>query len=735
MNKNLKLRVSIILAVLATSLYFTFPLDKRINLGLDLKGGMDIVLKVETEKLAEKVRDDAVLRAMEILRNRIDSMGVGETLIQRQGIDGIIVQLPGVTDREAAMEMIGKVAQLEFKLVNSDPAKFKDALAGNIPDGYELKTIKKEHETPILISKDVALNGEAIADARVDFDRSGFGEPKISLSLSSAGSKKFADLTKTHVGEQLAIVLDGEVLSAPNIREPILTGTAEISGSFTFEEASLLSLALRSGALPAPMHVEEERTIGPLLGQDSVNAGIQAMMWGGAILFTFMIFYYFFAGFVADIALVFNLLIILGLMGFLKAMMPASTVTLTLPGIAGIILTLGMAVDANVLINERIREEINAGRPLGMAIQTGYNRAFSAIFDSNLTSLIAAFFLFQFGSGPIKGFAVTLAMGLMASMFTALTVTHTIFDVLLNLKWLKSFPMQNYFKNTKIDFISKRYIAYVLSGVIIIAGIWALVTKGKTVYGIDFAGGQIQEYRFAKPVLAEDLRQTLKSVGLNDAVIQQIEKQPENVIIRTSEDTYDKVSKTLKEKMPDNPAEMLRIEKVGPVVGKLLRQKAILAITMALAAILIYVGFRFKHFDFAAAGVVALIHDVFVALGLLVFVGRQIDLLVVTALMTIAGYSINDTIVIYDRVRENIKKFPKLTLKDVINLSVNQTLGRTFLTSFATMIVVVALYFWGGEVLNNFAFCLIVGFVSGVYSTVFVVSPLALAWNKKQRNG
>ncbi len=293
--------------------------------------------------------------------------------------------------------------------------------------------------------------------------------------------------------------------------------------------------------------------------------------------------------------------------------------------------------------------------------------------------------------------------------------------------------MINLFRNTKIDFISKRYFAYVLSGMIVAAGIWALWAKKDTAYGIDFAGGQIQEYKFEKPVIAENLRKILKDANLNDVIIQQFAKNPEIVIIRTTEDTYNKVSGLLKEKMTDNKFEVLRIEKVGPVVGKILRTRALLAILCAMIGILAYIGFRFKHFDFAMAGVIALLYDVFVALGLLVVFNRQVDLLVVTALLTIAGYSINDTIVVYDRVRENMIRSPKMSLRDIINLSVNQTLSRTVLTVFATMIVVVALFVWGGEVLNNFAFCLIIGFPSGVYSTVFVVSPLALAWQKKPR--
>ncbi len=733
MNKNLQGRVLLILAVIAASLAFIFPINKRINLGLDLKGGMHIVLKVETEKLPETARNDAVLRAIEILRNRIDSLGVGETLLQRQGEDQIIVQLPGITDRDSALAMIGKVAQLEFKLVNSDPEKIKEAFAGNIPEGYELKNIKKEDNESILVESKVALSGETVSDARVDFSQTGFGEPHISLTLNSTGSKTFAELTQNNVGKRLAIVMDGEVLSAPNIREPILSGTAEITGSFTFDEASLLALALRSGALPAPMHIEEERTIGPLLGKDSVAAGIRATVFGATAVFVFMIIYYFLSGLIANIALILNLLIIFGAMGFLNVMLPGSQTTLTLPGIAGIILTLGMAVDANVLINERIREELKVGKPLQIAVNNGYHRAFSAIFDSNLTSLIAALMLFQFGSGPIKGFAVTLAIGLISSMFTALTVTKTILEVLIRTRFIKSLPMLQFFKETKIDFIGKRQFFYALSVIVIVAGISSIVSKRDAAYGIDFSGGQLQEYRFQKAVNAENLRDALRLAGLENVAIQQFEKDPQTIIIRTDEDTFENVVKTFKEKLSDNSFEVLRIEKVGPVVGKALRLRALLAIVFALGGILIYVGFRFKHFDFAFAGVMALLHDVIVAAGVLVIMGRQIDLLVVTALLTIAGYSINDTIVIYDRVRENLITMRKASLKDVINLSVNQTLNRTILTTGATLLTVVSLYLFGGEVLNSFALCLLIGFISGTYSTVFIASPLVLAWHKKTR--
>jgi SecD/SecF fusion protein len=727
MSKNLRTRFLVILGVILFSLFFIFPVQKRINLGLDLKGGMHLVLNVETDKIAPNAKNDAVLRAMEILRNRIDAMGAGETVIQRQGEDQIIVQLPGITDRKKALEIVGRVAHLEFKLVNSDPSKLKEALAGNIPPGYDLKETKKEHEK-LLVAKESVIQGEAIADARVDFDQTGY-EPKISLTLNSVGTKEFGRITQEHVGEQLAIVLDGEVMSAPNIREAILTGQAEISGRFTFEEASVLALALRSGALPAPMHVEEERTIGPLLGKDSIEAGIRATVIGGIVLIVFMSGYYLLGGVIASIALVINLLMIMGAMGFLSATLPQSPMTLTLPGIAGIILTLGMAVDANILINERIREELNNQRPLAAAINAGFDRALSAIIDSHVTSIFAAIMLFVFGSGPIKGFAVTLSIGLAASLFTAVYISRTFFLTLLEYKAVKTLPMLHLFGETKIDFISKRYFFYALSFLITVGGLFALYKKGEHAYGIDFVGGQIQEYRFDKPVSADAVRASLKENGIEEAVIQQFEKNPENVIIRTSEDTAEKVETAFGKDFANNHYQLLRIEKVGPVVGKALRSKAIWAITLAMLCIVAYVGFRFKHFDFAVAAIVALMHDVLAALGLLVVFGHQVDLLVVTALMTIAGYSINDTIVTYDRVRENLNKqqYKKLSLREIINLSVNQTLGRTVLTTGATLSVVVVLYLMGGEVLHAFALCLLIGMVTGAYSTIFIASPLVLA--------
>jgi len=731
MERKLIYKILLILGVVGLCAYYVFPLEKRINLGLDLKGGMHLLLKVDTTHLEGSAKLDACDRAVEVIRNRIDEFGVRETSIQKQGVDEIVVQLPGVSDRERAIDIIGKTALLEFKVVSNDADKLKSALAGTVPEGYELKYILDENE-PLLLEKQAVLVGDSLTNASVRFDQSQFNEPIVSLQFNAAGAKKFAEVTAANVGRRLAILLDGKVQSAPRIREAIPSGEAVISGRFDAQTAQDLAIILRVGALPAPMHIEEERTVGPLLGQDSINKGVKASLVGCALVFIFMAGYYLLAGVISDIALSLNLIMILGGLGLLPVLFPGVSATLTLPGIAGIALSLGMAVDANVLINERIREEIKAGRNLRTAIGNGYSRAFTAIFDSNLTTLIAAFLLFQFGTGPIRGFAVTLTIGLLSSMFTAIVVTRVIFESLLNLGWIKnSLPMFRLIGETKFDFISKRKIFYALSVIIILIGLFSYFKKGPAAFGIDFAGGQLQEYSFKNPPSIDKVRQVLKGINLADATIQQFKDNPRAVLIRTSEDKNQVLTNKLKEAFPDDDIQILRIERVGPVAGKHLKGKAVSALIWSLVGILIYVGFRFKHINFAAAGVIALIHDVLVALGFLVITNRQIDLLSVTAFLTIAGYSINDTIVIYDRVRENARLYRKLSLKELINLSVNQTLGRTLLTSGVTLMVVAAILFYGGEVLSNFAFALFVGFISGVYSTIFIASPLVLAWSRK----
>ena len=726
MPSSLRWRIPLILAVVAFACWCTFPLSQRISLGLDLQGGTHLILKIDTSKVPPEARDkDVTGVAVEIIRNRIDQFGVREPLIQRQGVDHILVQLPGITDRERALNLIGRTALLEFKLASDSQRLLQQAIDGKVPPGFTLA--QDEQGSPLLLDNEGALTGAILADAWVEPGE--LGLPEVSFRMNTEGAKKFGRLTGANINRRLAIVLDGKVQSAPVIQSRI-TDAGRITGRFTREQAHDLAIVLRAGALPAPISVEEERTVGPTLGRDSIHAGLTATIVGAALVVLFMVGYYWLAGLVAVVALALNLLLILGGLGYLHA-------TLTLPGIAGMILTLGMAVDANVLIYERIREELKAGRPLSSAVAAGYEKAFSAILDSNMTTVMAAVFLYWFGTGSIRGFATTLTIGLVASMFTAIFVTRVIFDLLLGWGVLKQrLPMAQLIGETHLDFIGKRMWFYLLSILLIGAGAVAWMARGDQRYGIDFSGGMLQEYRFTKPMDAEHLRTTLAKVGLGQAVIQQY-GSPADWLIRTSDDTQEGIQQTqsrtheafLSDYAEANPA-VLRLEQVGPTVGKILREKAWFAIAWSMVGILVYVALRFRHWDFAAAGVIALMHDVIVAGGMLCLLGRQIDMIIIAGLLTIAGYSINDTIVIYDRVRENLRIHRKKTLTEVLNLSINETLGRTILTSLTVIFQVLALYFFGGEVLRDFSLCLLFGFISGVYSTVYIASALVITWRR-----
>jgi preprotein translocase subunit SecD len=502
LQRDLRWKLAIIVVVIGVSIWFTFPLGQRINLGLDLQGGMHLVLEVEAEKAVDsstdrlvseasealaklaipglevrklghdqlvvkfpdagrtdavaeamkafpslvpvgrkggteltfkledqrvqRIMENAVDQALETIRNRVDEFGVAEPTIQRQGSRDIVVQLPGSRDAERAIKRIGETARLEFRLVDEQQS-VEEALKGKLPAGdeilYERRVNKQTGEVtrvPLLLKKQILLTGDALTIAEVRIG-SQFNEPYVSIEFDREGGRRFERITSENVGKRLAIVLDNTVYSAPVIRERIAGGQAQITGSFTIEEASDLAIILRAGALPAPVRIEYESIIGPSLGQDSIRQGLTAGLIGSMAVVLFMLVYYRLSGFVANVALALNILILLAGLGYFHA-------TLTLPGIAGIVLTLGMAVDANVLIFERIREEARLGKPPRAAVDAGFSRAWSAILDGNVTTLIAAAMLFQFGTGPIKGFAVTLSLGLLANLFTAVFVCKFIFD-------------------------------------------------------------------------------------------------------------------------------------------------------------------------------------------------------------------------------------------------------------------------------------------------------------------
>jgi len=737
MPTNLKWKAGLIVVIVALACIFAYPpfdiLDKngnvwmagKLKLGLDLKGGMHLVLRVDTSKLDEESRKGAAERALEVVRNRIDEFGVSEPSIQLQGKDRILVQLPGITDPERAKEIIGKTALLEFKLVEDSLEKRKEN-----PEDYEEKTYEDE---TFWLEKSTPLTGAEIKTAYMGIDD--IGSPDVRLEFKSKGAKIFSKITGDNIGSRLAIVLDGKIHSAPVIKTKIPDGNAQITGQFTPEEASDLAIVLKAGALPAPLIIEEDRTVSPSLGKDSIEKGIRAAIVGSILVVAFMAIYYMYAGMVANLALCLNLIILLAALSLLRA-------ALTLPGIAGIVLTMGMAVDANVLIFERIREEFKLGKTLGAAIIAGYKKAFLTIFDSNLTTLITGLILFKVGTGPVRGFAITLSIGIIISMFTAIVVTRVVFDLMNLRQRVTKLRMLEFIKETHIGFIGKRKVAYVASILFILLGIGAFFTKGeggtfgiKKNFGIDFTGGTLQHFRFKNPVEINEVRASLREIGLGNAVIQQDKDTPGDIIIRSYSEKFENISRKLKEDFKDNSFEIISTDIVGPAVGKDLRFRAVIALLLSLVGIGIYVSYRFEP-KFAVGGIIALFHDVLVTVGALALTGREISLPVLAALLTVVGYSINDTIVIFDRIRENVKLKVKGDFASLIDYSINQTLGRTFLTSFTVFMVLLALYFLGGEVINDFTFTMLVGVITGVYSTIFIAAPVVVDWpGKKKKRG
>ncbi len=714
-----------------------------------------------TEKQIAFIRENALDQCLEIIRNRIDQFGVTEPVIVKQGTDKIVVQLPGVKDPERALKLIGQTAQLEFHLVDEE-AMARIDLPGLIaraikegrlkpdasreeinrvlrpyipPDDEIYFLVERDRQTgrvikkPLLLKKRAVLTGDMVKTARVRIGGV-YNEPYVALEFTDRGARIFARVTEENVGKRLAIVLDDVVRSAPVIREKIPGGQAQITGSFTYEEAADLAIVLRAGALPAPVKVIQNITVGPSLGRDSIKKGLISGLIGAAAVMLFMIIYYRFSGLVADVALILNVLMLLAVLSLFRA-------TLTLPGIAGIILTMGMGVDSNVLIFERMREELGLGRPPRAAIVAGYDRAFWTIVDAHITTLITALALFLFGTGPIKGFAVTLSAGIVINLFTAIFGTRIVYDYLIAKGKTPKINFMTIIKNPRIDFMGARKIAAVVSGILVALGLIAFVqiSRGAANLGVDFAGGVMAYYRAEKPFSLDEIRKALKEAGITGFQLQDV--KGENLLIvklrrkaETVGDLEAKVREILKEKFPSYNFKLEAKEEIGSAISKELKRKALIAIAISLAGIIGYLAFRF-NVSFGVAAAAATFHDVLAVLGLFYVLNREITLLLVTALLTLAGYSLTDTVVIFDRIRENIKRYRgKMSFVEIINRSVNEMLARTIITTLTTLLVILAILFFGGVVLRDFALALALGVIVGTYSSVFVASPIVYLWHK-----
>ena len=720
----------------------------QFRLGLDLQGGTQFLLEMDMSRAQTNAgammnADFIAEQAVEVLRRRVDRFGVAEPVIAPAGGGRILVQLPGLSesDKLQAKAQIQKAAFLEFRMVHPDSEG--QLSRGVVPPGYVRMyemvpsgTPGQRIPQPILVKRtsERGLSGKHVEGAGVGHDPA-TGSPYVSFSLRPDGAQLFGEITQAAIGERLAIILDGEVISAPRINGAILGGNGQITGSFTDKEAFELATSLEN-PLAAPLEVKEERGVDPSLGADAIASGKMATLLGVGGVAVFMIVYYLTAGLVANVALILNILIMLGVMCSLD-------VTFTLPGIAGIVLTIGMAVDANVLIYERMREELAAGKSVRGAVSSGYDKAFGTIFDSNLTTLISSVLLIIMGTGPIKGFGTALTIGLCVSMFTALVVTRLIFDFLLAKDLLKSLPMLHIIKGTNIRFLNFAKPAFIASWLLIVVGIgYGVFVRGNNMLGIEFAGGDELQLRFSQRVETEKVRETLSKGGIGETRIQyQTEgagsTKRDYLSITAAKDAGLKAEEVLKKAFPESKFERVRMDSVGATIGKEIQKSGVIASFLSLFGILVYVAFRYE-FSFAVAAVVAVAHDVLMTIGWYCLTGtvgegRQFNATFVAALLTIIGFSINDTIVIFDRIREDLKMGVAGSFNEIIDLALNLTLSRTIITSGTVFLATISLYVFGGGAINDFAFTFLVGIITGTYSSIYIASALVVWWHKGKR--
>ena len=754
---------------------------------------LDAVVKAK----AREARDIS----MEALRSRIDGLGIAEPSIFPQGDDRVIVQLPGVdqSKKDEARRSIQGVAFLEFRLVHKNSAKWVQRLfdEGRFPRGFKPGAVGQNqvllrdydavkdkemdasywtsirrfapHEgaelmlekrggtgneastiyyEPYYIETVQQLTGKAVQRATVDYDQ--MGRPKVDLTFTSKGRQRFAQVTREYAprgdknrdsdsGRQLAIILDGQLRSAPELRSEITEGRAEITGSFSQTEVRQLVNVLKTGALAAPMRIIEERSVDPTLGREAVHSGAKACVIAIILVALFMGVYYLLPGLIANLTLMLDLILLplgavfvanlFGMFGGAQGGL-AGLPTLTLPGIAGIALTLGMAVDANVLIYERIREELRAGKHLAAAVEAGFDRAFVTIFDSNLTTLLAAVIMFWQGSGPVRGYAITLSAGLIVGMYSAVVLTRMVLDRVVASGKLTTFKMLSFFPEvTKFDFIGKAKYAVALS-LILIVGSWTVFAmKGQKNFGVDFTGGSMLTLSYTEKVPVADLQKTLEDSQIECTPQYQETAGSRTLAVSVAFESGAKARDVLEKTYAKQGLKVVQQDEVGATVGAELKKKGLVALLWSMVGMVIYITARFE-FGYAVGAIVALLHDAVIAVGLFCLLGRQLSTPMIAMVLTIIGYSVNDTIVVFDRIREQRKLKPGLKYSEVSNLAINQTLSRTILTSGVTLLSVAALLIFGGGAIYDLSLMLLLGIVVGTYSSVFIATPIALLWHK-----
>ncbi|MFD2550223.1 protein translocase subunit SecDF [Bizionia sediminis] len=795
----------------------------------------------EVKPIIERKIDESIVSAFEVLRKRIDEFGVTSPSIQRLGSSGrILVELPGVKDKERAIRLLQSTAQLEFWDVykrdlfgqflfeannvlkeletpktetvaeDTEPQDSEDAaiedLLGADPDSTAteinpLRDLLFQSQNPAAIAmvnlkdRETVLNylnmpqvrsllpgeqrftkfafgkpakdsevvdlyalkgnrdnvpqlsGAVVTDARQEYDP--MGKPTVSMQMNSKGAKIWEEMTGTafNQGSNIAIVLDNVVYSAPGVTTGAISGgNSSISGNFTLNEATDLANVLRAGKLPASADIIQGEVVGPSLGQEAIESGQNSFLIALAVVLIWMFLYYGKAGLFADLAMIFNIVLIFGVLSGLGAV-------LTLPGIAGIVLTIGMSVDANVLIFERVREELAKGKDMKASINDGFGNALSSILDANITTGLTALILFIFGTGPIKGFATTLIIGIATSLFTAIFITRLFVDWYANKKGNLDFSTaitKNLFRNININFLTKRKAAYIISSVAIVVSLGSLFTNGLD-QGVDFVGGRTYQVRFAEPVSANEISETLadafgsaeaKTFGSSN----QLKITTKYKVNETDNAVDEEIRNTLftelqpylngltyEEFIADDQGKttgLMKYYKVSPTIADDIKKSSIWAILGSLVVVFLYILIRFKRWQFSLGAVAAVFHDVLILLGVFSLTYRfmpfsmEIDQAFIAAILTVIGYSLNDTVVVFDRIREFFNEHPSWAFNKVINVSLSSTLSRTLNTSLTTLVVLLSIFIFGGDSIRGFMFALIVGVIVGTYSSMFIATPL-----------
>ena len=675
-------------------------------------------------------RQEKLSKAIEIMESRVNLYGVSEPIVRLVGEDRIEVQLAGISvkDNPDILEDIKRPARLDFREVHMTARPGIDPE----PFGYEVMTLSRESgdesfEEELYVSRYPALTGKYVDDANPM--QNSVGGFEISLNFDNEGAGRFAEITEKLAGQgRLAIVLDGVLYSAPSVNEPIRGGRASISGSFSQREAIELANVLNN-PLEFSLEVAELYEVGPTLAKDSIDSGVRAAKWGVSLVAIFMTAYYMIGGVIALITVVLNLAIVLGALASVGA-------TLTLPGIAGVILTIGMAVDANILIFERIREELKLGKSLKASLLGGFDKVFSTIFDANVTTFLVSMVMIFFGTGPVQGFGLTLAIGVVTTMFSALVVNRLLLELLIDTDIMKKFRMLSIVNNPKVPFLNFRLPAFAASWTLVLIGLIAFYAKSDSIFGIDFTGGDEVSLTFDQRIEQSDITGLVADQELgevNPQYVTPLGGGQEVLKLQTPFEESAKVVEALQQAFPAANLEAVGTNVIGPSVGEEIQKNAIYAIGLSLGLILLYIAVRFE-IGYGVGAIVATIHDILLTIGVFVLVpGHQFTAPMIAAILLIVGYSLNDTIVVFDRIREELQLKPTAKLRDIVNFALNAVLSRSLLTSFTTLLAAVSLYVFGTGIISDIAFTFTIGIMTGTFSSIFIASPIFYWWHKGDR--